>query len=136
MNEPNRPQDSTIRLSPRADFKELVFEQISTINRLRSQGDDWSEAVEALADLLIPIYDEDFKKAWDRRRVACIDVDGLAIPTPTPQDNREAYTICMDLMARKGTLVPARRQSWVGSDNEKPNGSPVRTPGLIPESTH
>lgn len=113
--------------SRRISTEEMVRLQLDRINAIRSNVKDadrvtaWSEAVEALADLLLPWANEPdekerFLKEWDDRPVAVVRVpqpDGTlrVIPSPTANDCRQAERICLGLMDRKGLLVKRRTVS-------------------------
>lgn len=113
--------------SRRISTEEMVRLQLDRINAIRSNVKDpdrvaaWSEAVEALADLLLPWANEPdekerFVKEWDNRPVAVLRIpqpDGSlrVIPSPTATDCRLAERICLGLMDRKGLLVKRRTVS-------------------------
>ena len=87
------------------------------INRLRSDVTNlervsaWSEAVESLADLILPWADEDFRKKWEARRIRHVRVGGRLVPYPSATDCREAQLIIMGLLDRSGLLVKRRNVS-------------------------
>jgi hypothetical protein len=81
----------------------------------------WSEAVEALADLLEPwaAQDERFRSEWEarpmrvyRRRHASGDPErDRFVAWPTAQDCRSAQRVIMGLLDRAGILVKRRTVS-------------------------
>ncbi len=96
--------------------------QVDRINQLRSDVANpervpaWSEANEALADLLLPWHDDAFRVAWEDRSVAVVTLaSGRAIPVPNAADCREATLILMGLLDRSGLLVKRRTVSGPGN---------------------
>jgi len=94
----------------------MVRFQLDRINLIRSDVKNpdrvaaWSEANEALADLLIPWASEDpnFKREWNDRAVRVVRFNERLIPMPTASDCREAQRIIMGLLDRSGLLVKRR----------------------------
>jgi hypothetical protein len=91
---------------------ELVRLQLERISRIRIDLTDqfrverWSEAVEALADSLVPYWDADFKSEWVARRIGCYTgSDGELIPAPTVDEARSHQLIVMRLLDRKNLLT-------------------------------
>lgn len=113
--------------SRRISTEEMVRLQLDRINLIRSNVKDpdriaaWSEAVEALADLMLPWASEPdeqkrFLLEWEQRPVACVRValpggESRLVPVPTASDCREAQRILMGLLDRKGLLVKRRNVS-------------------------
>lgn len=116
--------------------------QLDRINLIRSNVKDpdrvaaWSEAVEALADLVVPWATEPdeqerFVKEWDNRPVAVVRIpmpggEFRLIPVPNASDCREAQRILMGLLDRKGLLVKRRtvsgpaKRSFAPEEPEEP----------------
>lgn len=115
--------------------------QLDRINAIRSNVKDpdrvaaWSEAVEALADLLLPWANEadekdKFVREWEERPVAVVRIpqpDGSVrvIPAPTATDCRQAERICLGLMDRKGLLVKRRTISGPVPRGRETESDPV-----------
>lgn len=98
--------------------EELVRIQLERIMTIRSDVANphrvsmWSEAVEALADTLVPWWDSQFRKEWSARKVAGIDLgNGELLPMPTADDVRRAQLVLMRLLDRSNLLVRRRTVS-------------------------
>lgn len=116
--------------SKRISTEEMVRLQLDRINTIRSEVRNpdrivaWSEALEALHDLLLPWSSEPderllFMQEWAERPVAVIKMtlpNGTVqqVPVPTAQDCRAAQQILMRLLDRKGLLVKRRTVSGPG----------------------
>ncbi len=106
----------------RISTEEMVRLQLDRINGLRSDVANpdrvpaWSEALEALADLLFPWHDEAFRLAWEDRSVAVVTLaSGQKMPVPNARDCRETQLVLMALLDRSGLLVKRRTVSGPGS---------------------
>ena len=134
-----RPAEATSReelRSKRISTEEMVRLQLDRINLIRSNVKDpdrvaaWSEAVEALADLVMPWATEPdekdrFVKEWDDRPVAVVRIplpagESRLVPVPNASDCREAQRILMGLLDRKGLLVKRRTVSGPAKRDFKP----------------
>lgn len=105
--------------SRRISTEDMVRAQLDRINQLRGDVINpnrvaaWSEALEALADLLIPWASEPaeidkFRKEWEDRPVRCLRINDKLVPFPTATDCRQAQQILMGLLDRSGLLVKRR----------------------------
>ena len=100
----------------RISTEDMIRLQLDRINFLRGQVENpdrvaaWSESLEALADLLLPLSEDDaqFQKEWEDRPVAMIDGPAGRVMVPTAQDCRHAQQILMRLMKRHGFLFRSR----------------------------
>lgn len=118
--------------SRRISTEDLIREQLANITRIRGdvgrldRVEAWSEALEALADLLLPWAssedDGQFNQEWRNRRcrvirVASVDGDrrrDQLVPYPNARDCKEAQAIIMGLLDRSGLLVKRRVISGPG----------------------
>lgn len=115
--------------------EEMIRRQLERITEIRSNVDHprraeaWSEANEALADLLISWTDNDkerehFHREWEERPIAVVyGPSGEMIPVATVQDCRIAQQILMRMMDRAGLSVKRRKTS--GPNREPPPGLPM-----------
>lgn len=97
----------------RLDYASMLQRQVDRILFLRTTGQDWSEALEALADAMLPLADKQFTQEWEDRRVAGVRrPDGSWRLCPTKADQRTAFRLLMGLLGRREVLVEERRTSW------------------------
>lgn len=116
--------------SRRINTEDLVRAQLAEVTRIRSdlmnpnRVECWSEAVEALADLLGPWANDEsdggvFLREWAARRVrhyrvphpsGAVELSRL-VAWPSARDCRESQLIVMRLMDRAGLLVKRRATS-------------------------
>jgi hypothetical protein len=121
----------------------MVRHQLALITSIRSdvarhdRVQAWSEAMEALADLVAPWGndDKDFQKAWADRPCAVVDMgNGHIMAVPTASDCREAQRILTAMMDRQGLLVKRRVVSGPGP-RTFPADAPTAAPQPATEAT-
>lgn len=118
----------------RLSTEEMVRLQLDRINAFRSDVTNpdrivaWSESLEALADLLLPWWedDEDWRAKWDARPVAVVTLEGgMAVPIPTAQDCRKGQLLLMELLHKHNLLVKTRKVSGPTSKVKPAEESPT-----------
>jgi hypothetical protein len=136
----NDPQSRDEIRSRRLTTEDMVRNQLDRCNEIRSNVElpdrvriaKWSEAIETLADLLMPwALDEDkkaqasnppsrgqFVREWDDRPVGVVYDHGEAIVVPTARDCRVHQQIIMGLLDRQGLLVKRRNVSGPSPRNQ------------------
>lgn len=106
--------------SRRLTTEDMVRAQLVAINAVRNdvqrvdRTEAWSEALEALYDLLYPWWADNngWQEKWDARRVAVVEVaPGEFVAYPTPQDCRQAQQLLMELLNESEMLVKKRTVS-------------------------
>lgn len=106
--------------SRRLTTEDMVRAQLVAINAVRNdvqrhdRTEAWSEALEALYDLLYPWWAENktWQAKWDARRVAVVEVGpGEFVAAPTPTDCRQAQQLLMELLHESEMLVKKRTVS-------------------------
>lgn len=91
--------------------------EVRTDVRRADRVQAWSEALEALLDLVRPLLEGDAKfwDAWDSRPVAHVRTPaGALVPWPRPSDCRRAQDLLFDALATRGMLYSSQRLSGPG----------------------